>query len=177
MHECSMIAGSTVSSAIDKYLHLNPFWEINNIVNQGSQSRAELYTDISRLWKARKLTLTQNLSVEMALHRLSDSLKQPREDRGGSDAKKTVIGTLVERTEEEYLQEYLSTLKIKASEWFEHSQDERATQSRKVQETVSWILDDISLLQSCLIDTKQNETLSKPSHLFLYILTTAGLKT
>ena len=52
----------------------------------------------------------------MALHRLSDSLKQPREDGGGSDAKKTVIATLVERTEEEYLQEYLSTLKIKASE-------------------------------------------------------------
>lgn len=173
MHECSMIEGSMVSSAIGKYLHLNPFWEINNFVNQGPQSRAELYTDISRLWIARKLTLTQNLSVEMALHRLSDSLKQPREDRDGSDAKKTVIATLVERTEEEFL----STLKIKASEWFEHGQDERATQSRKVQETVSWILDDISLLQSCLIDTKQNETLSKPSHLFLYILTRAGLKT
>lgn len=56
--------------------------------------------------------MTQNLSVELALHKLYDSLKQPREDRGGSDAKKTVIAAQVESTDEEYL----STLKIPASE-------------------------------------------------------------
>lgn len=169
MHECSTIEGSMVN----KYLHLKPFWEINNIVNQGTQSPVEHYTDTSRLWKARKLTLTQNLSVELALHRMSDSLTQPREDSGGSDAKKTGRAALVESTEEKYL----STLKIKASEWFEHGHDERATQSWKVQEIVSWILGDTSLLQSCLIETKQNETLPKPSYLFLYILIIAGLKT